>query len=70
MRRTAIPWPLELTNLLGTKQDQGNAPSVAKVEEDLATKQAELELNHPMNHDVIRQVSFYMCVKNRFTMPY
>lgn len=36
-------------------QDQGNAPSVAKVEEDLATKQAELELNHPMNHDVIRQ---------------
>jgi len=25
------------------------------VEEDLATKQTELELNHPMNHDVIRQ---------------
>ncbi|KAL5636412.1 hypothetical protein ACGC1H_000395 [Rhizoctonia solani] len=36
-------------------QDKGNTPSVQEVEEDLATKQAELELNHPMNPEIIRQ---------------
>ncbi|KAJ1309249.1 hypothetical protein OPQ81_004914 [Rhizoctonia solani] len=36
-------------------QDKGNTPSVHEVEEELATKQAELELNHPMNPEAIRQ---------------
>ncbi|KAG9119271.1 Structural maintenance of chromosomes protein 5 [Ceratobasidium sp. 392] len=37
---------------------QGDPPPVADVERDLAEKQAELELNQPMNHDLIRQASF------------
>ncbi|KAH7343207.1 P-loop containing nucleoside triphosphate hydrolase protein [Rhizoctonia solani] len=46
----------ELRNEFQTNyQDKGNTPSVQEVEEDLATKQAELELNHPMNPEVIRQ---------------
>ncbi|KAG9079251.1 Structural maintenance of chromosomes protein 5, partial [Ceratobasidium sp. UAMH 11750] len=34
---------------------QGDPPPVTEVENDLATKQAELELNQPMNHELIRQ---------------
>ncbi|KAG8689456.1 Structural maintenance of chromosomes protein 5 [Ceratobasidium sp. 423] len=46
----------ELRNEFQTNyQDKGNTPSVQEVEEDLATKQAELELNHPMNPEIIRQ---------------
>ncbi|CAE6474852.1 unnamed protein product [Rhizoctonia solani] len=46
----------ELRNEFQTNyQDKGNTPSVQEVEEELTTKQAELEINHPMNPEVIRQ---------------
>ncbi|CAE6422238.1 unnamed protein product [Rhizoctonia solani] len=46
----------ELRNEFQTNyQDKGNTPSVQEVEEQLTTKQAELELNHPMNPEIIRQ---------------
>ncbi|CAE6471716.1 unnamed protein product [Rhizoctonia solani] len=46
----------ELRNEFQTNyQDKGNTPSVQEVEDDLVTKQAELELNHPMNPEIIRQ---------------
>ncbi|KAG9096070.1 Structural maintenance of chromosomes protein 5 [Ceratobasidium sp. 370] len=37
------------------KRAQGDPPPVTEVENDLATKQAELELNQPMNHELVRQ---------------
>ncbi|ELU45347.1 chromosome structural maintenance protein smc5 [Rhizoctonia solani AG-1 IA] len=47
----------ELRNEFQTNyQDKGNTPSVQEVEDELTAKQAELELNHPMNPEVIRQV--------------
>ncbi|KAF8709654.1 P-loop containing nucleoside triphosphate hydrolase protein, partial [Rhizoctonia solani] len=46
----------ELRNEFQTNyQDKGNTPSVQEVEDELTAKQAELELNHPMNPEVIRQ---------------
>ncbi|KAG8736570.1 hypothetical protein FRC10_009159 [Ceratobasidium sp. 414] len=38
-------------------QAQGDPPPVTEVENDLATKQAKLQLHQPMNHELVRQIT-------------